>query len=623
MKTPKSARAATKAILYCSILILPPLAMAADSAPVNISPKLMATVFNLTRVKIMESNNVTLRPGSLYDNMTYFESLGEVPQPGYNYEFIDSGLGAAEPLYPMYQKGHQGSYLQLVPAYFSNRSRHIDHFSSLETAEHCRVDGIYLLRDLSEYPATMFQKERAEGFTQTVVKLDYYTKLTPDAQCGRHLANDPDPSFDPMAYMTAHHDAMSLADFPAKELPRFEAKMSAIYQIVEEMSPRRGRFDLDSLKVNSLWYYPNGHAADYGVNRAVPLAGLDSFQLPEQMRVDAPVSIQSAYPLNAMLKDQEFQKVLNFWNGKPTPDFDPAKEPGQDTLRLSDVTPKNIYTGGLSIENIQDVAADVSNPKNFKMVAMTLKPYEKQLDSAWEGERVVPQVRFVFQMMNPRDPSKPVEQLFLHLKWDAVDRLGDDKTRNAQHRYFLTRADQLTKSRETHDPAYEKVLSKFIAEFTHARPIETIAFSSSLTGMWIFGNLGRDQNPGRELQANKIIRQGIDFGYYSSTKDNDLVRAEIKLAHGERKIELLSFMDDLTVTSFRDSRRQDPHAISFNRVSCAQCHQTSGRDGVHMSFNDGLNRSITSPSIVSEYFFHDAQLQLEGGPAFWAKQNTP
>jgi hypothetical protein len=38
----------------------------------------------------------------------------------------------------------------------------------------------------------------------------------------------------------------------------------------------------------------------------------------------------------------------------------------------------------------------------------------------------------------------------------------------------------------------------------------------------------------------------------------------------------------------------------------------SGRDGIHMALNDGLNRKIESPTIVSEYFFHEADAQTEG-----------
>ena len=75
----------------------------------------------------------------------------------------------------------------------------------------------------------------------------------------------------------------------------------------------------------------------------------------------------------------------------------------------------------------------------------------------------------------------------------------------------------------------------------------------------------------------------------------------------------------MTGSFYRDPKRQDAEAINFNRVTCAQCHQASGRDGVHMAFNDGLNETITTPTIVSEYFFRDADAQLKTGMTYWAQ----
>jgi hypothetical protein len=70
---------------------------------------------------------------------------------------------------------------------------------------------------------------------------------------------------------------------------------------------------------------------------------------------------------------------------------------------------------------------------------------------------------------------------------------------------------------------------------------------------------------------------------------------------------------------YRDPKRQDAHAIDFNRVTCAQCHQTSGRDGVHVAFNDELNENIKSKIYVTEFFFHDADEQLKAGMTYWAE----
>jgi hypothetical protein len=578
------------------------------------SPLVAETVYNLNRVKILESNTSALRPGSVYDVATYFESLLRAPRPGFNYEFIDSGLGATEPLYPMYQKGNQASYMQLIPAFFYD-SRHIDHRSSLTTPEGCRVDSAYLLRNLSEYPDTMYREERAEGYTRLVVRLEHYTRLRPDAECGRHVARDPDPDFDPMEFMWSNRHAMSLADFPAEELHRFEAKVSVNFPMIEQRDyDERPRFDLRDLEENSLWYYPEGHAFDYGIDRPIPQNDLNAFSLPRHMVVQATPALQADYPLDTLLEDEEFGRVIEYLNGEPLPAFDPAAEPGDDVLRLSDVTPKNIYTSGLMLEPIEDATADVTDMSHFRLVGMTMKPQEPQLDPHWDGERIVPQIRFVYQLVNPRDPEHVFEQLFLHLKWDVVDRTADEATREEQRRHFLRRLDALTKARA--DGGGEDELRAFIGELTTARPVHGISFSSSLTGIWIFGNLERDSATGK-LAARKTVRQGIDYGYYSSVYDMDLLRDGIAGATGARKDKLEAVLDALTLDTFRDPKRQDVEALRFNTVTCAQCHQMSGRDGVHMAINDGINSRITSPTIVSEYFFHEAEAQLRGDMEKW------
>ncbi|MEP6767966.1 MAG: hypothetical protein ABJC61_10450 [Acidobacteriota bacterium] len=585
-------------------------------APVY-SKHIMATVKHLTRVKILESNNVSLRPGSVYDNATYFESLPELPDPGFNYEFIDSGLGAAEPLYPMYQKGHQGSYAQILPAAISEKRRHIDHYTSLVTPEGCQVDGAYLLRGIDEYPKDVLTQERKDGYTLAVTRLEYYTRLRPDAQCGRHRSNDPDPHFSPLEFLKRHHNAMSLKDFTQSELARFEAKFSVIYHLKQTMSPKWPRFDLNKLTNNSLWFYPNGHAFDYGIAMERPQVGLQWLKLPRHLIVEAPHQAQDRLPLESLLPRADFHKVLTFLSGRPTADFDPDNEPGHDTLRVSDVTHTNVYTSGLDSESIQTAVPDVSNPKNFRLVAMTIKPYEDQDDVSWTGVRVIPQIHFVYQMTDPRNPSRAFEQLYFHLKWDVVDRSATEAIRRRQHLYFLRQVDQLTRARETHAGHSAAVLADFVHEFTSARPVETVAFSSSLTGIWIFGSLTRNNNVERDLIAARNVRDGVDVGFYSSVYDNDVFRAEIARSTGERKKRLEKHMDDLTMGVYRDPKRQDVHGLNFNRVTCAQCHQTAGRDGVHVAFSDNLDRRVTAPINATEFFFHDADEQLKIGERYW------
>lgn len=590
------------------------------AAPAN-SPNVLVGVKNLTRVKIFESNNVTLRPGSVYDASSYYEMLLGLPNPGFNYEFIDAGLGAAEPVYPMFEKGTQGSYAQTFRAWLNN-TRHIDFFSSVETPDGCRVDSAYLSRSISEYPDTEFKKDREEGYAIVLFRLDYYMRLRPDVQCGRHRTNDPDPNFDPMEFIKKNRDVMHLSEFPQKELQRFEAKSGLLYQVRQEVFSNRPKFDLNGLTSsdNSLWYYPHGHSFDYGIAEPRPQLGLSYFKLPRHMVIEATPETAAAFPLTALLKGDEFQKVLNFLSGRPTPDFDPDKEPGHDTFRLSDVTEANYYTSGLDIENIKDVVSDVSDPGHFKLVAISLKPYEQQDDMAWKGLRVVPQIRFVYQLMDPRHPDRALEQLYLHLKFDVVDRLADEKTQRAQHLQFLSRADELTHARETQAENYQELLRKFVTDFTSAQPVEQLAFSSSLSGNWIFGTLSRDENPARELLPVRIVRNGVDVGYYSSNFDNDLFRAEQEKATGARKAELQQLLDDLSVSFYRDPKRQNATAINFNRVTCAQCHQTSARDGVHMAFNDGLNKNVKTPIDVTEFFFRDADDQLKMGMTYWAQE---
>jgi hypothetical protein len=583
------------------------------------SPNIAAAVYSLTRVRILDSNNVTLRPGSVYDTATFFESLLDLPRPGFNYEFLDAGLGAAEPVYPMFEKGNQGSYAQLIPAMFSENNRHIDHFATVEAPEGCRVDSAYLSRSLTEYPATVFKKERDEGYALFVLRFDYYTRLRPDAICGRHRTNDPDPNFDPKKFIESHHNAMYLSDFPKEPLERFEAKSGVLRHLRQTISPNWPKFDLTRLSDNSLWYYPEGHSFDYGISKPRPQHGLNDFNLPRHMVIEATPEMQTAFPFVSLLKGDEFQKVLNFWSGRPTADFDAEKEPGHDTLRLSDVTPTNIYTSGLYIETIKDVVSDVSDPRNFKLVAMSIKPYEQQDDITWEGLRVVPQIHFVYQLMDPRQPDHPFEQLYLHLKWDVVDRLADRDAQRKQHLQFLTRVDELTHAREAQAPEYPELVRKFIADVTSARPIEQVAFSSSLSGIWIFGALTRDQNQARDLLPMRIIRDGVDVGYYSSVHDTDVFLAEAEKATGERKKELQQHLDDLTVSIYRDPKRQNAEAINFNRVTCAQCHQTSARDGVHFSFNDELNGKIKSKVYVTAFFFHEAEEQLKKGTTYWSE----
>ena len=52
---------------------------------------------------IVESNHAALRPGSVYDILTHFEQDSGRTRPQFKYLFFDTGLGAADPIYPVFQ----------------------------------------------------------------------------------------------------------------------------------------------------------------------------------------------------------------------------------------------------------------------------------------------------------------------------------------------------------------------------------------------------------------------------------------------------------------------------------------------------------------------------------------
>ena len=185
--------------------------------------------------------------------------------------------------------------------------------------------------------------------------------------------------------------------------------------------------------------------------------------------------------------------------------------------------------------------------------------------------------------------------------------------RAQQQVYFLNRIDQLTQAKESGDSNYDQLLADFVEEFTRARPMMAISFSSSMTGTWVFGALSRAYNTDRNLEAVRIVRDGVDVGYYSSSFDNDVFNETIAASTGAQKALLQSHMDDITVAYYRDPKRMDTTAIRFDRVTCAQCHQTAGRDGVHMSFNDGLDSRYKEAIRGTEYLYHEADRQLQVG----------
>lgn len=582
-----------------------PEVLAAGSLPMSI-------VRHRWQEKITESNHAALRPGSIYDINTYFEENFGFTRPRFNYFFYDTGLGATDPIYPVFQRGYQRSWAQLIKSGMGEKRRHIDHQSTGQTPEGCEVKSTYWVRHISEFP-DMYAEERADGYSLVDISFDYYVKLRPDAQCGKHFAHEAS-DFDPFKEIDGYADTFkTFADIPAELLAKYETKIGILKLVTEEFGYNKWpRFDeVYSLRDNSMWFYPDGFLPDYGISEPRPQPGLKNLDKPRHLVIEASDEIRSQLKLSSLMGSDGWAKLQDFLSGKPTADFNAAEEPGKDTLRLADVTTKNIYTSGIEIFPITNVTEDVSNPANFKLVSTVIRPYEPETDILFQREENIPQVRFIFQLTDASG-KKLYEQLYLHLMFDAVDRLAPAPLRKLQYEYFLRRLDSLTSAREGTDArAAATATQAFLREFT-LRPVQTIAYSSSLTGIWVFGTLTRSYNKLRQLEPMRVVRAGIDLGFYSTAYDTVLFREEIKKSKGKRKAELEQILKDLTPNFYRDPRRHDASTLTFHRVSCAQCHQMAGRDGVHITLNDDLDRRITTPYRATEFTFRELDRQLKG-----------
>lgn len=563
---------------------------------------------------IVESNHAALRPGSVYDIVTHFEQNFGPVHPKFNYFFFDTGLGTADPIYPVFQAGDQKNWPQLIKAGLSDKNRHIDHASIGDTPEGCRVQSVYWVRHIDEFP-DMYADLRADGYTLIDISFGYYMKLRPDAQCGKHTAHAPDENFDPVKSIQVYADTFrTLADIPPDLLARYEAKVGVLKQITETFKTRRDTWksydDSYSLRENSLWFHPEGFAPDHGVD--TPRAtGLRYLTQPKHLFFGAEPALEERFPLTRMLGQDGFSGVLNFLKGKPRPNFDPKTEPGGDTLDITtQVTSKNLYTSGITIEPIRDVLGDVSDPGHFKLVAVVLRPGEPEQDVHFPGPEYVPQVRMVYQLTSPRFPGRAYEQLFIHLNFDAIDRLLPVSERRRATADFLRQADALTGSRQGGGPGVGKATADFIQASIASRPPEAVSWSSSLTGLWVFGIMSRSENAGRALEAVPIVQEGVNVGYYSSVYDTPIFRLAASKADGREKGNLEKLLDDITPRAYRDPRRHDPQVLTVHRLTCAQCHQMAGRDGVQIALNDGLDRRITTSYLATEYVFQDLDRQL-------------
>ena len=585
----------------------------------------LAVVRHRWQEVITESNHAALRPGSVYDILTHFEQNSGIPQPRFNYLFFDTGLGAADPIYPVFQKGWQESWPQLIKAGMSDENRHIDHFSVGDTPEGCRIQSAYWVRHIDEFP-DQYKDLRAQGYTLVDISFDYYSKLRPDAQCGKHTAHEADAGFDPFKAIYPYATTFkSLKDIPRALLAKYEAKVGVLKLVTQDFEKSTDHWKTYlqsySLHDNSMWFYPDGFKSDYGLDTPRTQSGLEAMTRPADLIVAGTPKLQDRFDLNHTLPAGDFSKLLDALKGRPVPGYDAAKEPGSDTLDIStQVTPNNLYTSGTTTEPIRDAVGDVSDSSHYKLVSIILRPAEPEADVHFASPQDIPQLRMVYQLMSPRVRGRAYEQLFLHLDFDAVDRMSPPAQRREAAAAFLRAADHVVALRKGKSPEAETATADLVAATIGARPLQTLSWSSSLTGIWVFGILSRSYNEAREMQAARIVRDGVDLGYYSSAYDNVVFRQTIDASQGEKKANLQKVLDDLTPRFYRDPRRHDPQALAFNRVTCAQCHQMAGRDGVHVSFNDGLDRRVTETSRATEYVYRELDRQLRelpviGGPA--------
>jgi len=587
----------------------------------------LAVVRHRWQVKIAESNQVAIRPGSVYDIVTYFEQNGGIPRPGFNYMFLDLGLGAADPLYPIFQRGHQKSWSQLLPAMWSRSNRHIDHTSVIDTPEGCRVHSTYWVRHIDEFP-DRFAEERAAGYTLVDISFNYYERLEPDAQCGRHASHAPDPDFRPRAYIQQFADSFrGLDQIPPAMLARYEAKIGLLKLVSEEFDRSRWpRFrEVYRFEKNSLWYYPKGVPKHYRLDTPRPQGvGLPALT-PDRLVYPAGARLRKRFRLDRVLGAAIIERIAAFLDGHPVPAFDPEQEPGRDTLALDQITAKQFFTAGLRRRPIGPASRlrkRLLDPRSYRLVGVVAHPYEPQSDQRWQGTRIVPQLRLVYQLQlpfAPGEPPEPVEQLYLHVKFDALDGTAPAPDRDKAHRAFLSdvaRTGSRPERLGSALSAWEERVARLVETHRQHRP-RAVSFSSALTGIWVFGSLSRDASPDGPLAPLRIRRAGIDVGYYSSVYDTVLFRKAAAEAHGARRQALLAQLDALTPRRYRDPRRSDPHAIRSARMTCAQCHQMAGRDAVHVALNDGLDRRFTEPVRASEFLYRELDRQLRGAPGYW------
>ncbi|MBT3980017.1 MAG: hypothetical protein HOE90_01615 [Bacteriovoracaceae bacterium] len=579
--------------------------------------KRMASVYHETRVKVLESTSPVIRPLSEYDIKTIFETRGG-KRPKFNYYIYDAGLGTEELIYPVFQSGWMKNWFQLIPGIFGAVGK-TDIYSITDLKEGCKVWTYYNIRKLKKSPKDMFASVKQKGFKYLVLRFEYYQKSHKDAHCGKHVANELGADlFDPFDIIKEYKDIYSLSEFPADLMPKFEIKISATKYIDTETKKRKiKRIDKRQIKPenNSLFYYKGSPVAHLDTEESNPQVDAPALEFASQTVFPANKLMREKIVLKNLLTEVEFKRFVKMLEGQPVAGYSSSDEPGGDTLKLENITSTNLYTAGVDRWKNLDRGKITTDINNYVVAGFVVKPYEKETDASFDGLRVVPQIRFVFQLKDPAS-GKYLEQVGIHLNFDAIDRLQDKATRDASHKLFLKDLEALANGKGSKN--YDQKTIDFLTKYISGKGAENLAWSSSLTGPWVFGALSSVDNDKRILVPVRLKWHGVDLGYYSSVHDGDVFKDALKSDDpAVDKEAIVKGFEALDASHYRDPKRMDVDKIGFSAVTCSQCHHMSGKDAIFLKYNDGVDPRDKREVTPSEFIYRESNRQLKFGKSFW------
>ena len=218
-------------------------------------------------------------------------------------------------------------------------------FSTGDTPEGCRIQSVYWVRHINEFPGPCTTPFVTHGYSRSI---DISLRLLRR-------------SFDPMRnaastrrmrltreFRSVQGDlrlrrrrSKRFADIPPDLLAKYEAKVGVLKMITPRISRQSHRPLADatthsySLRDNSMWFYPDGFAPDYGIEHATKAERAqmigDSTRAADLFLAGTVRTCRAAFDAEpyALPADGLRQSCWMRLKGKPTPDFDAAKaEPG-------------------------------------------------------------------------------------------------------------------------------------------------------------------------------------------------------------------------------------------------------------------------------------------------------